>query len=163
MFWQSKSNIQAYKVNFTEDNFAIHITSKFHIHINSKISFAKFAILGTQIRENIFRKNIFPQCALKFEGNKCGRVKLLGRVLRKSGKVLRWVLKKVEKIRVGLNKNGLKSSRGKILVAFLKPSFSDKVFKSSVRAVSRVNFKPVDWYGHPKKNSPKNERLNCWD
>ena len=41
---------------------------------------------------------------------------MLGSVLKKSGKVLRWVLKKVGKIRVGLNKIGLKFSRGKILV-----------------------------------------------
>ena len=77
------------------------------IQINSKISFAKFTILGTQTYENIFCKNIFPSCTLKFEGNKCGRVKLIGRVFCR-------VLKNVGKVR--LNKIGLKFSRGKMLV-----------------------------------------------
>ena len=53
---------------------------------------------------------------VKFEVNKCGRVKLFGRVLKKSGKVLCRVLKKVGKIQVGLNKTGLKFSWGKTLV-----------------------------------------------
>ena len=80
------------------------------------MSFTKFAILGTHIRENVFRKNISPCCTLKFEGNKCGRVKLLGRVFKKSGKVLCRVFKKVAKVRVELNKFGLKFSWGEMLV-----------------------------------------------
>ena len=53
---------------------------------------------------------------------------MLGRVLKKSGKVLRWVLKKVGKIRVGLNKIGLKFSRGKILVTCEKLSHFSPTF-----------------------------------
>ena len=56
---------------------------------------------------NIYRKNIFPKCTLKFESVICGRVKLLGRILKNFGKVLRRVLKKVGKVRIGLNKIGL--------------------------------------------------------
>ena len=82
-----------YKVDFVEDNFAIHVNWKFTIQINSKISFVKFATLGTKIRGSIFHKDIFPSCTLKFVSNKCGRAKLLERVLRKSGKVLCRVLK----------------------------------------------------------------------
>ena len=48
---------------------------------------------------------------------------MLGRVLKKSGKVLRWVLKKVGKIRVGL-----KFSRGKILVTCEKLSHFSPTF-----------------------------------
>ena len=58
---------------------------------------------------------------MKFDGNKCGRVKL-GRVLGKPVKVLRRVLKKVEKVRVGLNKIELKFSREKMLVTCEKLS-----------------------------------------
>ena len=41
---------------------------------------------------------------MKFEGNKCGRFKLLRRVLKKSGNVLHRVFKKVGKVRVRSNK-----------------------------------------------------------
>ena len=65
---------------------------------------------------------------MKFEGNKCGRVRLLGRVLKKSGKTLRPVLKKVGNARVGLNKIGLKFSQGKTLVTCEKLSHFSTTF-----------------------------------
>ena len=49
---------------------------------------------------------------MKYEDNKCGRVKLLGR--EKFGNILRRVLKKIGKVRIGLNKIKLKFSRGKM-------------------------------------------------
>ena len=49
---------------------------------------------------------------MKYEGNKCGWVKLLGR--EKFGEILRWVLKRIGKVRIGLNKIKLKFSRGKM-------------------------------------------------
>ena len=67
---------------------------------------------------------------LKFEGNKCDRVIVLGRVSKKSGKVL---LREVGKVRVGLNKIGLKFSRGKTLVTWEKLShFSPTFFPDKV-------------------------------
>ena len=48
-----------YKVNFAEDNFVININSKFRDSVKLINIFVKFAILGTQIHENIFLKNIF--------------------------------------------------------------------------------------------------------
>ena len=77
---------------------------------------------------NIFRKNIFPKCTLKFESIICGRVKVLGRVLKNFGKVLRRVLKKVGKVRIGLNKIGLIFSRGKMLVTYEKRSHFSLTF-----------------------------------
>ena len=89
---------------------------------------------------------------MKFEGNKCGWVKLLGRVLEKSTKVLRRLLKKIGKFRVGLNKIRLKFSREKVVVICEKlihfsPTFffPDKVnAKSSAFKLKFSSKKTID-------------------
>ena len=65
---------------------------------------------------------------MKFEGNKCDRVKLLGRVFRKLGKFICQVLQNVGKLPVGLNKIGLKFSQEKTLVTCEKLSHFSPAF-----------------------------------
>ena len=60
----------------------------------------------------------------------CSRVKLLGRVLKRLEKVLLRVFKKAGKAQVGLNKNRLKFSRGKMLGTCEKLFFHDKVLST---------------------------------
>ena len=58
LYFDTKSVIIGswYKVNSEEDNFAIHINSKFHESYKFKTSSVQFLVLGTHIPENIFRK-----------------------------------------------------------------------------------------------------------
>ena len=65
---------------------------------------------------------------MKFEGKKCGGVKLLGRVLKKSGKVLLRILKKVGKVQVRLNK--IEFFPDKVLILFSLRSLSIKKIES---------------------------------
>ena len=98
----------------------------------------KFSAFRLDEKVNRPQKKFFPQKYLslyssKFEGNKYGRVKLLGRVLKKSGEILRRVLKKVGKVRVGLNKIELKFSRGKMLITSEKLSHLSPTFFTLIR------------------------------
>ena len=96
--------------------------------------FGKYLIIRQILQTcEISKKSVKPwwlgsQRILMFKGNKWGRVKLLGKVFKKSGKFLRQVLKKVGKVQVRLNKIGLQFSWGKMLVTCQKLSHFSPTF-----------------------------------
>ena len=90
-----------YEVNFAEDNFAINLSSKFCDSDKFKNIFCEILDFSYpnswKYSSQKYRYLYISWCTLKFEGDTRSRVKLLGRVLKKSWKLRRRVLKKSRK------------------------------------------------------------------
>ena len=79
-------------------------------------------------RNSLLETGAITNMVTNMRGNKYGRVKLLGRVSKKSEKVLRRVFKKVGKVQVELNKIRLKFNQGKMIVNCEKLSDFSRLF-----------------------------------